>query len=82
MSDAAAEPSYKLPLEIGPYRVTYHYETTEYKCFHVAEGGVLVGFLRVVWTGREVFTPHQRVSARREEIHGAISEAVASRCFA
>lgn len=79
---AAAAPSYRAPLNVGGYHVTFAYETPEYKCFRVEEGDALVGYLRIVWTGREVFTPHDRFRERRDEIHDAVGEAVASRCFA
>jgi hypothetical protein len=69
------------PLDVGGFQVSFDYETTEYKCFRVCEGGDLTGYLRIVWTGREVFTPHERFLHRRGEIHEAVGEAVATRCF-
>ena len=78
---AEAAPQYTEPLDVAGFHVTFVYETSEYKCFRVYEDGLVVGLLRVVWTAREVFTPHERAIARRDEIHNAVGEAVAARCF-
>jgi len=79
---AEQAPQYSESLHVAGFYVTFVYETSEYKCFRVYENGLVVGLLRVVWTGREVFTPHERAIARRDEIHDAVGGAVAARCFA